>query len=308
METWYRANKKIVGSQVVFLASSRAALFADAFYEEGNPLIPIGYKSATSRWVNSPAENLNKKLLLVIVESWGVMKNAKIQQALASPLMAKSSRLEWIEAGKIPGSSATGAAELRQLCGMDTRHFNLKPVQDGFEECLPWKLRKLGYRTTSVYGSAGVIYDFVHWYPRAGFEEIVFRETNTWITHCYSFPGVCDSEIMEKYIANAFAKDEKKFVHWLTLNTHAIYDSRDIQEDHFDCTAYQVPEGSEVCRMNKLHAQFFHQFSRIVDLPGMKGVEVLMVGDHPPRILNQVENEKNVEPGMVSTLHFRIKG
>lgn len=307
LDGWYRVDEKLINSQMLLFISSRTTLFADTFYEKGHPLVSIGYNNGTAQWVNTPPEKLNKKLLLIVVESWGVMKDQRIQEAFLSPLLAKASHFDWFQVGKIQGSGATGAAELRELCGLDTRHFNLKPVTDGFQDCLPWKLKKLGYSTASIYGSAGVIYDFVHWYPRAGFDEINFRETYAWKTHCYSFPGVCDSEIMVKYIAHAFEKDEKRFVHWLTLNTHAIYDKRDIHEDRFDCKAHQLNEDSETCRLSKLHTQFFYQFAQIISAPSMKGVEVLMVGDHPPRILNQEESEKNIEQGLVSTLRFRVK-
>lgn len=308
IDRWYRAEDRMIHSQTLFFANTRASGFIEAFSEQGDPLTQIGFKGETAIWVNADPEKLNKKLLLVIVESWGVMKDERIQEALLAPLLTKKANFEWIQHGQSQGAAATVASELQELCGLATRHYNLKPVTKGFENCLPAKLKQHGYSTAAIHGSVGVMYDRVHWYPRAGFDEVHFSETDPWKTRCYSFPGVCDSEIMEKYISHAFDGNGKRFVYWLSLNSHALYDKRDIQKDLFDCAQYQLDEGSEICRMNKLHAQFFHQLAAILASPGMRGVEVMIVGDHPPRILDQVEKHRSVEEGLVTQVHLRVKG
>ncbi|WP_157659201.1 sulfatase-like hydrolase/transferase [Thauera butanivorans] len=245
--------------------------------------------------------------MLIVAESWGVMKDARIQKSLISPLLDQQKSFDWVMHGTMRTETATVGAELRELCGLETQHYNLKSVAEGFENCLPKKLKNLGYATAAIHGSTGIMYDRVHWYPRAGFDEIRFHETDPWETRCYSFPGTCDREIMDKYISHVFRNDGKRFVYWLTLNTHAIYDKRDIHDDLFDCTQYQLPEDGEICRLTKLHAQFFHQLADILKQKSMHGVEVLIVGDHPPRILNMMEKEAHIESGLVSWVHFRIK-
>lgn len=308
VDRWYRVENRLINSQTLFFANTRTTGFIDAFGERGNPLAQIGFKGETATWVHEAPEKLNEKLLLVIVESWGVMKDQRIQEALLAPLLTKQPHFDWIKYGQSQGAAATVAAELRELCGLATRHYNLKPVAEGFENCLPAQLKQRGYSTAAIHGSVGVMYDRVHWYPRAGFDEMHFSETYPWKTRCYSFPGVCDSEIMEKYISHAFNGNEKRFVYWLSLNTHALYDKRDLQKDLFDCAQYQLVEGSEICRMNKLHAQFFQQLAETLTHPSMRGVEVIIVGDHPPRILDQEEKQKAVEERLVTKVHLRIKG
>lgn len=308
VDRWYRAEARMIHSQTLFFANTRASGFIEAFSEQGTPLTQIGFKGETAAWADAAPKDLNKKLLLVIAESWGVMKDQRMQEALLAPLLAKQTHFDWIRYGQRQGASATVAAELRELCGLETRHYNLKPVTEGFENCLPAQLKQHGYSTTAIHGSVGVMYDRVHWYPRAGFDEIHFSETDPWVTRCYSFPGVCDREIMEKYISRAFEKDEKRFVYWLSLNTHALFDKRDVHKNLFDCAKYQLSEESEICRMNKLHAQFFYQLAETLASPSMRGVEVLIVGDHPPRILDQNEKQKDVEEELVTQVHLRVKG
>lgn len=285
----------------------RAVAFFDAFFEKVNPLVPEGFKGEVAQWAQANPGQLNRKILLIIVESWGVMKDERIQAALLEPLLAKRVYFDWIKAEPVSGDDATVAAELSKLCGLKTRYLNLEAVTEGFEACLPWRLKQMGYKTTAIHGAEGAMYGRTHWYPRTGFDEIHFKETDSWKTHCYSFPGVCDSEIMEKYISRAFLEDEKRFVYWLTLNTHTLYDRRDIQQDVFNCQDFQLEEAGEVCRMNKLHAQFFHQLAEVLTHPAMSGVEVLLVGDHAPPILDRNDYKKHVEDGMVSKLHLRVK-
>lgn len=306
-DRWYRSDHRLLDSQTEFFIYTRTTNFVDYFSGSGNPLVQIGYKGETATWQQTPLDKLNPKLMLIIAESWGVMNDPRIQEALLAPLLAKQEHFDWIAVGQSKGALATVAAELLELCGLGTHHYNLKAVKEGFENCLPAQLKQLGYSTAAIHGSVGVMYDRVHWYPRAGFDEIHFNETDAWETRCYSFPGTCDSEIMEKYIARAFDGSGKRFVYWLTLNTHALYDKRDLHRDLFDCARYQLIEGSEVCRLNKLHAQFFHQLAETLTQPGMRGVEVIIVGDHPPRLLVQSEQLKHVDNRMVSKVHLRVK-
>lgn len=304
-DRWYRTSEKWVDSQGISFISNRSTEFIDFYHMPGNPLSKVGFKGETKAWAEAPSGALNRKLLLIVAESWGQMNDGRIDQALLAPLLERRDRFDWFRSGTKQGGIATVGAELRELCGLDTRHYNLKPVEEGFSDCLPWLLKKQGYATSAIHGSVGLMYDRLYWYPRAGFDEAIFKESQAWTTQCYSFPGVCDREIASSYIAHAFEKDEKKFVYWLTLNSHAIYDERDIHEDLFDCPAYGLVEGTEVCRMLKLHAQFFHDFAAVLDNENMNGVEVLIVGDHQPRLLAMDEMEK-VREGAVSWVHFRI--
>lgn len=304
---FYRVKNTAVGSQTSYFANMRAVTFFDAFFEKVNPLIQGEFKGEVAQWAQANPEQLNKKILLIIVESWGGMKDERIQAALLEPLLTKREHFDWIKTEPVSGDIATVAAELDKLCGLKTRYFDMKAVTEGFEGCLPWRLKQMGYKTAAIHGAASAMYGREHWYPRTGFDEVHFKDTDSWKTRCYSFPGVCDSEIMEKYISRAFSVDEKRFVYWLTLNTHTLYDKRDIQQDVFDCQAFQLEEAGEVCRMNKLHAQFFHQLAEILTRPAMSGVEVLLVGDHAPPILERNEYKKHIKDGMVSKLHLRVK-
>src|SRR5690606_3486330 len=144
----------------------------------------------------------------------------------------------------------------RELCGVYPNYFNLASVTDGFDDCLPNRLKKLGYSTSAIHGAVGTMYDRVRWYPRAGFEIMTFYESREWAGRCYSFPGACDIEIFQ-VVKEQLSVEGKLFVYWLTLNSHSTYDLRDVSKYVFDCRAYEVAEDTQSCRNLKLQAQFF---------------------------------------------------
>jgi hypothetical protein len=304
---WRMRDDLVIDSQSINFIEGRMGGFFDSFTLSGEPFEKVGFHGGTERWTETPVEQLSPKLLLVVVESWGFFRDEKIRNGIVAPLLEASAGFEWLEQGDIAFAGATVAGELRELCGLRLNHFNLKNVETGFESCLPRRLHEHGYATAAVHGAVGLMYDRIHWYPRAGFDELHFMETQDWESRCYSFPGICDSEIAQRFIKGAFSGSGKRFVYWLTLNSHSIYDERDLHGDFFDCGAHGLPQGSELCRASKLHAQLFSDLAAIVGDAAMQGVEVLVVGDHPPPLLSTPDKEAYLEPDTVPWLHFRVR-
>ena len=301
-----RTNSQVFGSQLAYYVNTRATLVLDSLFKRVNPLYPIGFRDEIQAWANKDAAD-SRNILLIVVESWGQMKDQRIQNAILQPLLAERDRFQWMKTGQTPGDRATVEAELRYLCGLGARYLNLEPVTKGFEHCMPWQLKARGYATTAIHAADGGMHARKFWYPRAGFDRIIFHDTSSWKTHCYSFPGACDREIMASTLPAAFAGKDRQFVHWMTLNTHAPYDERDLWMDAFDCVEYQLPEHGETCRLSKLHAQFFQQLAQVLVQPAMHGAEVFIVGDHSPPILDQDEFKRNFVDGVVPYVHLRVK-
>jgi hypothetical protein len=300
-----RNKSSVLGSQLAYYTNTRANLVLDSVFERVNPLHSVGFRDEIAAWTRD--RTASRKLLLIVVESWGQMKDQRLQDAMLKPLLAEQARFQWVEKGRAPGDHATVEAELRYLCGLAARHLNLAPVTGGFEHCLPWQLKARGYRTTAIHAADGGMHARQFWYPRAGFDTILFRDTASWRTRCHSFPGACDREIMESTLPASFEGDDRQFVYWMTLNTHAPYDQRDLWLDAFDCAGYQLPEHGDTCRMSKLHAQFFHQLADVLVQPAMRGAEVFIVGDHSPPILDQQEFKRHFVDGAVPYVHLRVK-
>jgi len=104
-----------------------------------------------------------------------------------------------------------------------------------------------------------------------------------------------------------FSQPGKRFMYWLTLNTHAPYDLRDLRADHFDCEAHGIGENTESCRLLKLQADFFAGLAQQLRTDAMKGVDVIIVGDHAPKLMNIEEKEKNFAKFIVCNCMVRFR-
>lgn len=290
----------LVSSQLKDFSDRRDTPFLWKFNDEAEPLVAAPYKGATEHWFSSGVEN---KVLLIVNESWGKPVNQDIQRKLLEPLSGLV--LEDWEQGEIEFSGATVGAELRELCQLEQINLNLSNVLSGFENCLPNKLKAQGYTTAAMHGAVSLMYDRKDWYPRAGLDKRIFFETKVWPRRCYSFPGACDLDLMQE-IPEFFSVSGKRFFYWLTLNSHSLYDKRDIVRDVFSCADFKLDPATESCRNLKLQAQFFDGLAELLKKSEMKGVRVMIVGDHTPIVFNQLEKSTNFVLGVVPWISFKV--
>ena len=92
----------------------------------------------------------------------------------------------------------------------------------------------------------------------------------------------------------------------MTLNTYAPYDDKIIIKG-FDCTAMGLEKDTSACGNYQLQYQFFRALSMLIADPMMHGVEVYVVGDHPPPMAEIRDNLKAFKNNEVAWLHFKIK-
>ena len=74
----------------------------------------------------------------------------------------------------------------------------------------------------------------------------------------------------------------------------------------FNCQKMGLFEG-DICNNMSLEAQFFDGLGELIKRPEMKGVEVIVVGDHMPPIMDNVPFHKNLHFNDVAWLHFKVK-
>lgn len=102
-------------------------------------------------------------------------------------------------------------------------------------------------------------------------------------------------------------RKKQQFVYWLTLNSHAPYDARDIQLDVFPCEQFGIDAQSEVCRNFKIHGQFFLELSRFLKISSLQPTSVVIVGDHSPVIFNLEDKEKYLQGNDVLVISSKVK-
>ncbi|MBK1885414.1 sulfatase-like hydrolase/transferase [Marinobacter sp. DY40_1A1] len=303
-QVWHSKARSIVSSQVVFGFDSRRTGFVDSLYVEGDIFSGVTLPSATKPWFDDIL-NLEDKVLLIVNESWGVTSQ-RIQSAVLSPLLESTEEIFDWEQGELTFNGMTVKGEIRELCQKDLLHFSFKGHEEKLKDCMPNRLRELGYETHSFHGAAGLMYDRAKWYPDIGFENLTFLESYIWPNRCYSFPGACDVDLAN-YVTSTYASDNKIFGYWLTLNTHHSYDLRDLSVGVLHCEEIGVDSDTEVCRNLKLQNQFFKSVAKVVSSPNMSGTRVIIVSDHEPRISNQAEMEKYFEIGKIPWVSFQVR-
>lgn len=271
------------------------------------PVLNPYKKDTASEHLNRP---YHRKLLLIVNESWGVARKAEVQRAILEKLYALPNT-DYIQEGFFDFAGATVQGEMRELCHLSVEHgYSFKELPEThFSQCIPNQLKQQGYQTVAMHGSGSHMYDRYSWYQKAGFNETIFSENLLNAKRCHAFNGVCDSELYQQ-VSKAFQKAEAAnkpiMFYWLTLTSHVPYQSSDITNQRFHCQKYQIPEG-DICNNMRMQAQFFDGLAELLKQPEMKGVEVLVVGDHMPPIMQNIPIHHYIHWNDVSWVHLKIK-
>lgn len=274
-------------------------------------LLPSSEKNATKPWFEIIHQNkeLPSKLLLIVNESWGVAKNPNSQRDVLSILESHKDSFDFINQGTNTIESITVYAEFRELCHSTAPNmFYIKytRMESGYARCLPNMLRAKGYKTIALHGNSKVIYERRFWYPLAGFEEFYFGNDIDLPKDSYGGMGIFDPNLLP-FIVDKFKNSDKTFFYWLTLTSHYPYAIEDIKNRRFNCKKYNI-KTIHACRSLMIQAQFLDAVTELVQKPEMKGVEVIIVGDHPtPFITDEQKNYKYIYDNKVPWVHFKVK-
>lgn len=248
----------------------------------------------------------NKKILFILVESLGVSSKLELQNKIFDPIVKQQDSFDYLEMGKYAAPDATIQAEIKELCAQDVKGYGLRLVADAnFPTCLPKVLANKGYQTTAFHGANGKLYDRYSWYRKAGFQNFLFAENFLDAKKCKAFNGVCDDEVFP-IIKEYFKEDKPLFFHWMTLTAHTPYAKKDIYSQRLDCEYYEI-DNDEACRNMMLQAQFFEGLAKLNAQSEMQGVEVVVIGDHQPPIINGNTRFGEYEYKTVPWLHYKIK-
>ncbi|MDF7676289.1 sulfatase-like hydrolase/transferase [Neisseriaceae bacterium ESL0693] len=282
--------------------------FISTYRASGDAFQPVLLKgaSASDALFQPGAIDQQHKVLLIVNESWGMPHDQDIQDDVLASLL-NSAHVSDIQQGSLPFVGYTIQGEMRELCQKALNHFNLKDQKTGFEQCLPNQFARKGFHTVAVHGALSVMYDRRYWYPRAGFQTTLFRDAGLNLPQsvCYSFPGNCDRDIAGR-ITQQFQQHDKLFLYWMTLNTHATYDLRDLHDQRFQCSRHSIDPASDACRNLRLQAQFFDDLAQMLTDPAFKGTQVIVVGDHEPPIIH-ADGQAVFQANTIATLKFKVQ-
>lgn len=300
----------LFGSNNFYYGKSQFALYQEAQnmeFLQAAKIEPVFSALEFDRAANQMIQPTSRKILLIVNESWGQPNNDTLQKAVLHNLSKKRDQFQFFKTGHFHFMGATVEGEIRELCNLKVQGFALRRTpQEQFSNCLPAQLKQQGYTTVALHGASSQMYDRFSWYPKAGFSHTYAAEQLIGKPHCQAFNGICDHALFED-VSKAFALHDKLFYYWLTLTSHANYPEEDIFNRRLNCKQYGLPNDTSLCRNFILQTQFFDDLAELVQKPGMRGVEVLVVGDHPPPTINLGEIFKYMKQGEVAWVHFKIK-
>lgn len=246
-----------------------------------------------------------KKISLIIVESWPYFNDEKINNSFIEEFL-KNKSINVIDYGSIEESESTIKAELRELCEASPSGYGMRSIPEHIN-CLPKKLREIGYTNFSLHAGGEKFYNRYLWHKSAGFEKSFFYGNLKNKSECFAnWRGYCDIDLMDFYFSSLI-KEEKNLGYWLTLNSHYPYSKKDLRiTKNYLCEKYLLSNDQAICGNYLLVKEFFENFQLILNknISHLDGAIFILVGDHQPYILNK-NDKKLLKNGEVPFLIFK---
>jgi hypothetical protein len=251
-------------------------------------------------------------LLLVMVESLGVPKDAQVYHRLFQPMRQPAILDRFtLTGGTAPYFGSTTSGEVRELCGYWGEYHDL--LKQPNASCMPALLAKKGYATTAVHSFTGDFFDRLRWYPNIGFQNRMFGDDlmRQGAQGCPGvFPGACDRDVPAIIGAQLKRSDgDPQFVYWLSVNSHLPVPPNDALGT-MTCPADEmaaIAKHPMMCRQFILWDSLQSQLAKMLSDPDLPPTDVLIVGDHMPPFFDRRQRSQ-FRPREVPWLLLRWRG
>lgn len=257
--------------------------------------------NATSIGFKAFLKDTTGNQMLIVVESWGEIKDVKLQKELDSWIAKKFENKGYaVSIGSTKTYGSTVAAGLRELTnakGDYSFYLNNKSVETPFKSIFDEK-KLQGYETFGFHPYTGQMFLRSVWWKNIGIQNLYFKEQyllenstkeNLVKGEAYYFPSIKD-EIFFDYVLNKTKKTPKKFVYFLTVNSHIPYNA--IGNDHSPTNQFDISKMdiSSQAKNQLIHIKnLLEYFSQKIETKDWN--KILIVGDHmPPFPTNQDRN------------------
>jgi hypothetical protein len=245
-----------------------------------------------------PIEQYN--IVLVLVESYGLMRDAEGAAALEAPFheQAAMDRYE-VETGAVAFSGPTVSGEFRELCGVQAGIGSTQIAAAISARCLPALLKDRGYETTAIHGYFGAMFDRWIWYPEIGFQRMEFLEdlrTHPGMHICGpAMPGICDVDIGDwlDQALTSRAIGKPRFIYWLTLNSHWPIAALPEDAALFACDSpHAANPDPSICHWMALIYKVNRAIEKLSTDPRLPLTQFIIVGDHAPPFLTEARRNQ----------------
>lgn len=251
-----------------------------------------GMLSASSHalaFLDSPSAVKSPDVVLILVESWGLPLDTHLAHALTATYDDQRIRANYdVSYGTAPFHGATVPGETRELCQSGIGYGIRQASAAQADGCLPALLHKRGYKSFSIHGYSGRMFQRNRWYRTIGFDQSWFGQDfdKIGLPHCGdSFPGTCDASLAG-WIGSTLLSvksDRPRFIYWVTLNSHLPVPAHPNLPDDDVCTTQPALQGSTaLCSWFRLVRNVHQSVQQLALTRTIRPTVFVVVGDHAP--------------------------
>ena len=282
----YRGRLK-QASLIPTLIAVNALILLDYAMNNYNPGVPATFESALQQadlTSDRIIEN-DRNVLLVLVEGMGAYADPGERALLEDKLRAAAGHRFKLKHGVNAHYGSTTGAMSRELCGRWGTFTDY--LEDKKYDCLPARLVEGGFSTISYDGFNGELLSLREWYPHIGIQTSNFRDDlermfpDDTARHCGSvLQGLCDEDVgrlVHRELAGA--GERRKFVYWLTLDSHLPYVP--VKNGPLACGTSAASIADRIpCDLTEIWMGVFDTVASIAADPNMPPLDIMVVGDH----------------------------
>jgi hypothetical protein len=308
---WYVKNDDIV--EGLALSNSNTMSLVRSAYAASKPIerkeLRAVNAATDSLWNGSPVRTpgtLRRNLVIVMAESYGSYKDETWSKFLVKPFQqeAITSRYTVIQ-GVTPFQGSTVSAELRELCHL--RSDIPTPGNDlrWMKDCLPQQWNAT-HETTAIHGFTGYMFDRRSWYPRLGFQKILFLPEleREGVKRCnVALDGACDDQIAELIHRKIVAAKQPQLIYWLTIDTHLPLAVTGTAPMFCGTERTSYPSDKSVCEWMNGTYNNNASIAQIAADANLPATEFLIIGDHAPPFISNSRRQL-FEAGVVPFVHL----
>ena len=229
--------------------------------------------------------------MLIVVESWGELKDTNLQKGLASWISKKFETKGYhVSTGTSRYYGSTTAAGLREMTntkGAYSYYLNRRSITTPFKSIFDVKNLQ-GYETFGFHPFTGRMFSRSVWWKNLGIQNIYFRDQYLFeniakvneINGEAHFPSVKDEKFFD-YVLEKTKYTPKKFVYFLTVNSHLPYNT--IGKDNSPTPQFDISKMaiSDQAKHQLIHIKnLLEYFTQKMDAKDWN--KILIVGDHIP--------------------------
>jgi hypothetical protein len=290
----YDINANIVSTPVMtFCVAARNVMLSPKAQKE-----KVEYLGSLAHTVfaQQPDSAICKKEVLVLVESWGLIKDSALQHEILLPVyQMKANSWYRLREGHTRYKYLTQAGEYREITGYLFHSYQLQ--QDWVKQkSIFIKKQQEGFRVIGLHGNTSLFYRRNEYWPAMGIHESWFAEDfrRSGMALCGNvlFRGICDTSL-NTWLLNKMSSqpDRKEFYYWVTLTTHLPL--VEIHDDDYRLFAEKWKKAGvseDVLQLAYQHRLLFKDLADKLSKPGSPKAHILLVGDHAPPFIDVAEH------------------